>query len=147
MQDGTSQYSSAWDIALQPAAADESIPDCYRSSDPDAVVKKPGDLLGQANATVGSGITWQYAGMHAHSTGAKPHKPAHGRAAINGSAGRGVDARADACAHHPASPRIDEVSVDVGAMIGILFQDRVVAGGVIPARLPEEIGESTAISS
>jgi len=35
-----------------------SIADCHRGSDSDAIVKEPGDFLGQANATVGGGIAW-----------------------------------------------------------------------------------------
>lgn len=97
-------------------------------TDDDALVDELGDVVGEAHAAMGGGVAGKDAGVHAlGAVGglaiAEAHEPAHGRAAVDGTGGGGVDAGADAGADDLAGLGADEVAVEAGAVILVLLDD------------------------
>ena len=71
---------------------------------------------------MGCRISWQNSDVHSHTFACEPHKPSHRRTYIMCSAWRGIDLGADSGANSPTGA-IDEVAIDAGTMVGILFQN------------------------
>ena len=81
---------------------------------------------------MGCGISWQNPDVHSDSFACEPHKPPHRRTDIMCSAGRGIDLGADAGANSPTGA-VDEVAIDAGTMVRILFENgEITAGCAVP---------------
>jgi len=81
---------------------------------------------------MGCGISWQNPDVHSDPFACEPHKPPHWRTDVMCSTGRGINLSADAGANSPARA-VDEVAIDAGTMVRILFHNgEITAGRAMP---------------
>ena len=81
---------------------------------------------------MGCGIPWQNPDMHSDPFACQPHKPPHRRTDIVCPARCGINLGADACANSPARA-VDEVAIDAGTMVRILFENgEITTGCAVP---------------
>ena len=72
------------------------------------------------------GVARQNSNVHPDSLAGETEEPFHGRAGKVRTAWRGIASRTDASPHHAAGT-VNEIAVETGMMVRVLFHDREVS--------------------